>query len=174
MLISNYKLLCFGIEEVDKLRQFNVKKISKSTWCSMLPCMCMFAFHVGVPLQLWLCYLGYVCWGYGVFVWKCVGRQLFRVLSTKTNVLWVRYWLCSWSLLLLLLLLSCCRCPSIRSFFFRWIRLPPAKPRSPPPTAAATPATLNPANSPSGPPRTPPTNAPAIGRTASFERAAWG
>lgn len=74
---------------------------------------------------------------------------------------------CSW------LVLRRWSCSSTLSFFLRWMRFPPAKPSKPPPTAAATPATLNPASNPSGPAKTVPTTAPATGNTARLERAAY-
>lgn len=56
--------------------------------------------------------------------------------------------------------------------FLLCISFPPVKPNTPPPSAAAIPATLKPARRPIGPPTAPPRSAPATGRTASLYFAA--
>lgn len=61
---------------------------------------------------------------------------------------------------------------SIIFCFFLCINFPPVKPKIPPPSAAAIPATLKPARRPIGPPTTPPMTAPATGRAASLYFAA--
>lgn len=61
---------------------------------------------------------------------------------------------------------------SIIFCFLLCINFPPVKPKIPPPSAAAIPATLKPARRPMGPPTTPPMTAPATGRAASLYFAA--